>query len=114
MNLSKTLKIESLSNPAEINLVLKKGKKLISRYGPIFLYRMPGDGQEKSKVAMLLKKSTGPAVKRNYIKRILRHFVREHVELFGNYNRIIFIYNNSKDMSYDLLVKEYLDILSQI
>ena len=109
MNISRTLKISSISKKDEIGRVLNSGKKVYTKVGLIFL---ASDMQDESlKVAFLIKKNCGSAVKRNYIKRILRHFVREFYNLFKSHNRIIFLYRYKGDVDYNLLKREFVEAL---
>jgi len=106
MNISNRHKIIILKDRSEINLVFKKGRKVATRFGPVFLYNARDD-QNYKKVAILLKKSIGTAVKRNYVKRIIRTFIRENRSFFEENNRIIFIYSSKEPVNYKLLKQEY-------
>jgi len=109
MNISRTLKISSISKKDEISSILNNSKKVYTKLGLIFL---ASDVQNESlKAAFLIKKNCGSAVKRNYIKRILRHFVREFYNLFNSHNRIIFLYRFKGDVDYNLLKREFVEAL---
>ena len=88
MNISKTLKISTLGKRDEIKNLLESSKKVYTKFGLIFLYIDKDDINKK--IAVLVKKNCGTAVKRNYIKRIIRHFTHEYYYMFSKYNRIIF------------------------
>jgi len=111
MNLSKALNIRSLKNKEDIKLVLKNGQKVYTKFGLIFLQNNPGD--DITKVGILMKRSSGSAVQRNYVKRIIRNFVRINIKLFSKYNRIIFLYNFDGVISYNQLREEYICALSK-
>ena len=91
MNISKTLNIVTLSNKDEIHHIIKEGQKVYTKFGLVFLYKE----NEKvfKKIGILIKKKSGNAVKRNYIKRIIRQFVRNEYNLLCHYSKIIFLYN---------------------
>lgn len=113
MNISSLHNIKTLKKRIEIKAVLDNGKKISTKYGLIFLHSDEKDVTKKA--AVLLKKSVGSAVKRNYIKRILRSIIRNHHELiFNNCNRVVFIYNYRGDSAFSLIEKEYLSKLTQV
>lgn len=111
MNLSKALNIQSLQNKEEIKHLLKNGQKIYTKFGLIFLQNNPAD--EITKVGILMKRSSGCAVKRNYVKRVIRNFVRNNFTLFKGHNRIIFLYNFIGVISYNQLRDEYIYALSK-
>lgn len=104
MNLSKRHNIKSLKKNDEIKYVLNNGKKLYTKFGIIFLLNIKADQQRKA--AVLLKKSTGNSVKRNYIKRILRQILTDYFLLFNSYNRVIIMYQSQRDVDYQSVKKE--------
>jgi len=109
MNISKRHKILSIKNKDEINLVLNNGRKNKTHYGPVFVYN---DSDElNKKMAVLVKKNIGSAVKRNYVKRIVRRFICKFPLVLEENNRIIFIYTNSKPVTYSELESEYRRVL---
>ena len=112
MNISSLHKIKTLKKRNEIKAVLDKGKKIKTKYGLIFLYKNV-DGKEK-KAAILLKKSVGSAVRRNYIKRILRAIIRSNNDLFfNNCNRVVIIYNYKGKDALALIEEEYVKKITQ-
>ena len=112
MNISSLHNIKTLRKRNEIKAVLDNGRKISTKYGLIFLHK-EADNEEK-KAAVLLKKTVGSAVKRNYIKRILRSIIRNNYKLFfNNCNRIVFIYNYKGKSTFSLIEKEYLSKLAQ-
>ena len=112
MNILKTHDIFSLSDRAEISFIFNRGKKLRSKFGFIYVMNIPQD--HPLKIAILFKKNCGNAVKRNYIKRIIRHFIRENITLFKGMNRVIFLYKYQNAINYDMLIKEYNFVLKNL
>lgn len=110
MNISSRHNIVSLKKKDEIDHVFKKGIKYRTRYGPVFIYKSR-EYENGTKVAILLKKSVGTAVRRNYIKRIIRHFVVCNFRIIKGFDRLIFLYNSREQVSYARLEKEYLQVL---
>ena len=111
MNISKLLNISTLSHKNEINSVMKKGQKVYTKFGLLFLYN--DNIKVLNKVGILVKKQSGNAVKRNYIKRILRQFVRNEHEFLRYYSKIIFLYNYSGKISYNELRNTYINDLKK-
>ncbi len=111
MNITRQHKITTISGRDEIKFILDNGKKKYTRLGLIFLYKEV-DESEFQKAAILLKKNIGSAVKRNYVKRIIRHFLRDYITLFKNYNRVIFLYTYRGDIDYNSLKEIYVRALS--
>ena len=111
MNILSKKKIRTLSKKDEIKQVLDKGKKVYFRFGLIFLFNE--ENQNHLRVGILVKKSCGNAVKRNYIKRICRAFVRNYSYLFKNTNRVIFLFNKNCQIKYKDLEKEIFRFLEK-
>ena len=111
MNLSKQPKIKSLKNRNEIKDLLANGRKVFNKYGIIFIKQ---DSSLKNNMsAVLIKKKCGNAVKRNYIKRIVRNFIREHSEQVGKYNRTLFLYLFKGSVNYEDMESVYLNALNK-
>ena len=91
MNISKRLNISTLKKKHEIREIMDRGTKVYLKTGLIFLFKK--EDSKDLKAAFLIKKKIGNAVKRNYIKRVLRSILRENYNIFNKYNRIIFLYN---------------------
>jgi len=104
MNISNPLKCSVLTNKNEISVVLKNGKKVKSDFGPVYFFNAESDPVKK--VAIFVKKNTGKAFYRNYIKRIIRFYVRSNFTLFNTYNRVIFFYNYKKQINYTFLKRQ--------
>lgn len=109
MNLSSQHNFTSLSNKEEISYILNRGKKIYTRFGLIFYLNMK-DVLGK-KIAILIKKNIGKAHHRNYIKRIIRHFIKSDITLLSKYNRVIFLYRFKGKVKYKDLQEEYLNKL---
>ena len=105
MNISKTLNITTLSNKDEIQIIFKKGQKIYNKFGLLFLY---SNKRKLRKVGILIKKQSGNAIQRNYIKRIIKQFVRNQYSAFCAYEKIIFLYNYKGKISYKELNDTYL------
>jgi len=109
MNISKLHKITSLRKREEIRFVFENGRKIKTKYGLIFVLKKIEKNNKKA--AILLKKNIGSAVKRNYVKRILRAIIRiNHENIFNNYNRVLFLFNYKGPINFSLIEKEYRNI----
>lgn len=111
MNLSDQHKIETLKKNIEIVCILKKGYRLRTKYGNLYL--MKGD-HTKRKMAVLIRKEVGNSVQRNYRKRIVRECLRNNYDKINPYNEAIFLYNFSGSISYQLLEAEFFRHLDTI
>jgi ribonuclease P protein component len=96
MNLQKTPKILSLKDKNEILTILKNGYIYKTEFGKIVVNN---DCTSKDlKFAIFVSKNCGSAVRRNYLKRVVRNILNENITLFLNKNRVIFFI--SRDMNY--------------
>ncbi len=111
MNISRTLNIAALGKKDEIKNLLNLSKKIYTKFGLIFLFKTNED--ECTRAAILVKKSCGTAVQRNYIKRIIRHFLREHYFMFSKYNRIVFLYRFKGKVNFNLLKNDFIKSLKK-
>jgi len=105
MNISSPLNCSVLTHKDEIASVLKNGKKIRSDLGTIYLFNLKEAPVKK--MAIFVKKNIGKAHYRNYIKRIIRFYIRSNFTLFNNYNRVIFFYNYKEKIRYPFL-KEHI------
>ena len=106
MNISKQLRYTTLNSKKEISNVFKNGKKIKSEVGPVYLLNEKEN--KDSKFAILIKSDIGKAYYRNYIKRIIRFYIRTNTTLFENFNRVIFLYNyKKKKIDYSFLKANY-------
>lgn len=112
MNILKRHRVSSLTKREEILKLFNKGMRLNSKFGPVYLLNEKQDNSLK--VAILIKKNCGKAVNRNYIKRVIRHFIRDHITLFNNQNKVIFLYKYRDYINYNELIDEYLSVLKKI
>jgi ribonuclease P protein component len=113
MNLSSQPNSTSLKAKNEISLVLNNGKKIKTTIGPVFLFK--DDNVEDKKVAVLIKKNVGKAYYRNYIKRIIRYYVRSEFTLFEKFNRVIFLYGyTGEKIKYEFLKENYNKALKSV
>lgn len=97
--------IVSIKKNAEIKELLEKSKKIHTRYGLIFLNKESFSDQIG--FAVLIKKSVGNAVRRNYCKRIIRAYFRNNLKLFVNYGKVLFLYNYKGKLNFQDLVEEF-------
>jgi len=104
MNLSSPLNCSVLKNKYEISVVLKNGKKVKSDIGTIYFFN--DKEKQYKKFAIFVRKNIGKAFYRNYIKRIIRFYIRSNFTLFNNYNRVIFFYNYKKKIKYEFLKQQ--------
>ena len=105
MNLSKRLNITSLADKNEISIIFRNGKKVSTKFGPVYFYS--NKSVKNIKVAVLLKKSIGNACYRNYVKRIVRYYINSDFTLLKKYNRVIFLYSSTVPIKYTKLKDEY-------
>ena len=109
MNISNLHKITSLRKREEIRFVLENGRKIRTKYGLIFVLKEIK--KDNKRAAILLKKNIGSAVKRNYVKRILRSIIRtNHGYIFNSYNCVLFLFNYKGPINFALIEKEYRNI----
>jgi ribonuclease P protein component len=111
MNISKTLNIVTISHKNEIKDVIAKGQRVYTKFGLLFLYR--DNIEVLNKIGILVKKQSGNAVKRNYIKRIIRQFVRNEYILLQHYSKIIFLFNYKGKISYNEIRDTYINHLKK-
>jgi ribonuclease P protein component len=94
-----------IKNNTEIKGILSTGKKIYTKYGIFFLGKNRID--DRINFAVLIKKSVGKAVWRNYCKRIVRAYIRNRTENFIDNRKIIFVYTYDGKVSYKFLEKEF-------
>ena len=90
-------KIISIKSKKEIKQILETGKKRYTRFGIFFLAK---NEKPEKQIAVLVKKSIGIAVKRNYFKRLIREYIRKNLKKFSDYNQIIFVINKKIDVPF--------------
>ena len=105
MNLRVQHKIVTIKKNTEIKEILSTGEKIYTRYGIFFL------GKNKTDIrinfAVLIKKSVGNAVWRNYCKRIIRVYIRNSINILPENRQIIFLYTYNGKINHELLKEEF-------
>ncbi len=97
-------KLVSIKSDKEIRQLLESGEKRYTRFGIFFLAK---NDKPEMQFAVLVKKSIGIAVKRNYYKRLVREYVKNNLNNFSNYNEIIFLINRKIDVPFAKLKIEF-------
>jgi len=98
-------KIVTIKKNTEIKDLLSTGKKINTKYGLFFI----GSKGKNNQIhfAVLIKKSVGKAVWRNYCKRIVRAYIRNRTDNFFENRQIIFLYTYDGKIKYNLLEEEF-------
>jgi len=73
-------------------------KKIRTKYGYLNLTQNPQ--HEEFKLRILIKKGTGNAAYRNYIKRIIREYLRHERSKLIFYNDCVFYFHSSDKINY--------------
>ena len=73
-------KFDVIKKNSEIKELLSQGKKIHTKYGVFFLNDK--SNESRLRFAVLIKKSVGNAVWRNYCKRIVRSYIRNRIDIF--------------------------------
>ena len=104
MNLRDHHKIVTIKKNTEIKEILSTGKRIHTQYGIFFI----GQKRTNNRInfAVLIKKSVGNAVWRNYCKRIIRAYTRNNIDILPENRRVIFLYNYDGKINYTLLEEE--------
>ena len=111
MNISARYRIKSLKNKTDIEKLLAEGIKKPTKYGLFFFGLEQREEGNPVEFAVLIKKTVGIAVWRNYCKRIVREYVRKNYDYFRKFRKVIFLYNYSDKINYHLFEKELNDKL---
>jgi ribonuclease P protein component len=82
-----------LRNKKEFSELFKNGKAVRSGY---YISRYLQNGLEYCRIAVVIKKSTGPAVIRNYEKRLIKEFFRTNKKILSKNYDLVFIFNREK------------------
>jgi ribonuclease P protein component len=104
MNIHDQHKIISIKKNTEIKKILATGKRIQTKYGIFFIKQNKTDN--KMNFAVLIKKSVGNAVWRNYCKRIVRAYIRNKINLFPQNSKCLFLYTYEDKINYQLLEEE--------
>jgi ribonuclease P protein component len=105
MNLHAHLKIAVIKKNSEIKELLARGKKVHTKYGIFFINNE--SNAKRLHFAVLIKKSVGNAVWRNYCKRIVRSYIRNRIDYFIENKQVIFVYTFEGKIRYNLLEEEF-------
>ena len=105
MSLSAQHNIISIKSNDEIKNLLATGEKVYTKYGIFFLSK--STGLHPPGFAVLIKRSVGKAVERNYCKRLVREYARTNLALFSKYSRILFLYNFRGKVGFSQLCEEF-------
>ncbi len=70
--------VTSLKKRSEFLFIRKYGKSLQSKYFIINFFFKPNSG---TRIGLTVSKKIGNAVKRNYLKRVIRSLLRENIEI---------------------------------
>jgi len=104
MNLRDPHKIVIIKKNNDIKKILATGKRLQTKYGIFFIQKNESDN--RINFAVLIKKSVGNAVWRNYCKRIVRAYIKSKINLFPQNSKCIFLYTYEDKVTYQLLEEE--------
>lgn len=105
MNLSDPHKIVIIKKNTEIKKILATGKRIQTKYGIFFIQL--NNTEDRMNFAVLIKKSVGNAVWRNYCKRIVRTYIRSKNNLFPKKCKCLFLYTYEDKINYHLLEEEF-------
>lgn len=105
MNSPALPEIINIKKNAEIKELIATSKKIHTRYGLFFLSRESRSDQIG--FAVLIKKSVGNAVRRNYYKRIVRSYFRNNLRRFTKYGNVLFLFNYQGTINFKDLTEEF-------
>ena len=95
--------LKTIKSQIEIKNLLRTGIKKYTKFGIFFLQK---NSDTEKCYAVLVKKSVGIAVKRNYYKRLIREYIRNNTEIFSDYSKIVFVINKKIDVPFSELKVE--------
>ena len=107
-------KEEVLKKNYEFRLVLSKGKYYSGKYIEAFALK---NYLNKNKIGIAINTKIGKAVKRNYLKRLIREGYRQNKKDFNEGYNIVFLVKKSiniEEISFDKVQKDILKILNEI
>ena len=105
---------EMLKKNYEFKFVLTRGKYYSGKYIYAFCFK---NHSSKNKIGIAVGTKTGKAVKRNYLKRIIREGYRLNEEKLKIGNSIVFSIKNKAnidEISFRLIEKDIIEILNKI
>ena len=107
-------KEEVLKKNYEFRLVLSKGKYYSGKYIEAFALK---NYLNRNKIGIAINTNIGKAVKRNYLKRLIREGYRQNKKDFNEGYNIVFLVKKSiniEEISFDGVQKDILKILNEI
>ena len=107
-------KEEVLKKNYEFRLVLSKGKYYSGKYIEAFALK---NYLNRNKIGIAINTKIGKAVKRNYLKRLIREGYRQNKKDFNEGYNIVFLVKKSiniEEISFDKVQKDILKILNEI
>lgn len=107
-------KEEVLKKNYEFRLVLSKGKYFSGKYIEAFALK---NYLNRNKIGIAINKKIGKAVKRNYLKRLIREGYRQSKRDFNSFYNIVFLVKKSiniEELSFNRVQKDILKILNEI
>jgi len=105
---------EKLKKNYEFRFILTKGKYYSGKY--IYAFSVKNNSN-KNRIGIAIGTKTGKAVKRNYLKRIIREAYRLNEKTAGIGNSIVFSVKNKTniaEISFKEVEKDITDILKKI
>lgn len=106
-------KTEMLKKNYEFKNVLKRGKYYSGKYIEAFFIN---NNSEKNKIGIAISTKIGKAVKRNYLKRIIREAYRKHEEEIKIGKSIVFLIKrnvNVDEITFEKVEKDILEIMEK-
>ncbi len=107
-------KLEVLKKNYEFRAVLSRGKYYAGKYIEAFALK---NFLKKNKIGIAVNKKIAKAVKRNYLKRLIREGYRQNIENFDLGYNIVFLIKKSaniNEISFQAVEKDILKILKEI
>ena len=107
-------KTETLKKNYEFKHILTKGKYYSGKIIEVFYLK---NNLETNKIGIAISSKFATAVKRNYIKRLIREAIRQNEEKIKSCNSIVFLVKkktNIDEISFDLIEKDISSILEKI